>query len=38
VQFIIESVDALSRSTADYDALYQLDAASGMYHRQDQAA
>jgi selenocysteine lyase/cysteine desulfurase len=38
VRFIIQSVDELSRSTAEYAGLYQLDAATGMYHRQDRAA
>ncbi len=38
VRYIIDSVNALARSTADYAPLYRLDAATGMYHRQDQAA
>ena len=37
-QFIIDSVNALSRNTAEYAGLYQLDAATGMYQRHEQAA
>jgi len=38
VQFILDSVNELSRSTAKFAPLYQLDAATGMYNRLNQAA
>ena len=38
VRFIIQAVDALSRSTFEYASLYQLDAATGMYHQVANAA
>jgi hypothetical protein len=38
VQFIIDAVNELSRSTEKYARLYQLDSNTGMYHRQPQAA
>jgi selenocysteine lyase/cysteine desulfurase len=37
-RFIIQAVDALSRSTFEYASLYQLDAATGMYHQVANAA
>ena len=38
VQYIIDSVNELSLATEKYAPLYQLDTATGMYHRQSQAA
>ena len=38
VQFIIDAVNELSHATEQYAPLYQLDASTGMYHRQPKAA
>lgn len=38
VQYILDSVNALSRSTAEYAQFYQLDEHTGMYNRLDQVA
>jgi len=38
VQYIIDAVNALSRATEQFAPLYQLDSATGMYHRPAQAA